>query len=473
MAFYRGPKMVTDSLIMYLDAGNVKSYPGTGVDWFDRSGNGLNGTFTQRNSTQTINYTSDNMGSLIFPGTDADSEGGVSVRFTNNDLFLQDSQFTIEIWLKNEVVNTDEFIIMNGVGTLNGEQHNYVIRKSLNSYRFYLSDGTNSTLIISGVPPLVSVHQVVVSVDYSSNIDFYLNGSLRETVLSPYADYLGSNNRMEIGGLASGGGDDKFFTGSIYKAILYNKKLTSDEVLQNYNSSKYRYVESQFSPNEPGGGFITEGLVLHLDAGDPSSYPGSGSTWSDLSGNGYDALLINNPTFDETYGGVIKVDGQDDYIQIPSNSNRNNTIKNSTFSIIFSDSRLVTSGNINNGLYLLSSLFNCLWRRGGDTVHYVRVNNVTQSILELGAINEDVIYLTLSIDENYLTKIYINGTLRSTYDFSGNSIDYNWSYALEFGRNISGNYDAFDYYMISLYDRALTKNEVLQNYSALKSRFNI
>lgn len=472
MAFYRGPKMVTDSLIMYLDAGNVKSYPGEGVDWFDRSGNGLNGTFSQINSTQTINYTSDNMGGLIFPGTDVDATGGVSVRFTNNDLFLQDSQFTIEIWLKNEVVNTDEFIIINGVGTYStAGQHNYVIMKSSNSYSFYLSDGTDSTPMISGVPPLVSVHQVVVSVDYSSNIDFYLNGSLRETILSPYAGYSGLNNGMEIGGLASGGGDNKFFTGTIYKTILYNKKLTSDEVLQNYNSSKYRYVESR--PNEPGAQFITQSLVLHLDAGDPSSYPGSGLTWSDLSGNGYDALLFNNPTFDETYGGVIKVDGQDDYIQIPSNSNRNNTIKNSTFSIIFSDSRLVTSGNINNALYLLSSLFNCLWRRVGDTVHYVRVNNVTQPRLELGAINEDVIYLTLSVDENYLTKIYINGTLRSTYDFSGFSIDYNWSSYLEFGRNISGNCDAFDYYMISLYDRALTKNEVLQNYSALKSRFNI
>ena len=183
--------------------------------------------------------------------------------------------------------------------------------------------------------------------------------------------------------------------------------------------------------------------------------------------------MFNNPTFDETYGGVIKVDGQDDYIQIPGNSeNRTNTIKNSTFSIIFGDSRLVTSGNINNGLYALGTIFNCLWRRAGDTLHYVRVNNVTQPILELGAINEDVIYLTLSIDENYLTKIYINGTLRSTYDFSGNSTDFNWTNFLEFGRN-SSNYDAFDYYMISLYDRALTKNEVLQNYSALKSRFNI
>jgi len=39
------------------------------------------------------------------------------------------------------------------------------------------------------------------------------------------------------------------------------------------------------------------GLVLYLDAANPTSYPGSGTTWFDLSGNGYNATLINSPTF--------------------------------------------------------------------------------------------------------------------------------------------------------------------------------
>lgn len=49
MGFYRGPKIVTDGLVLYLDAANTKSYPGTGSTWFDLSGNGRNFTGNSAN----------------------------------------------------------------------------------------------------------------------------------------------------------------------------------------------------------------------------------------------------------------------------------------------------------------------------------------------------------------------------------------------------------------------------------------
>jgi len=58
---------------------------------------------------------------------------------------------------------------------------------------------------------------------------------------------------------------------------------------------------------------ITEGLVLHLDAGNITSYPGSGTTWYDLSGNGNDATLTNGVTYDSGNGGRFIFDGGDDY----------------------------------------------------------------------------------------------------------------------------------------------------------------
>jgi len=218
---------------------------------------------------------------------------------------------------------------------------------------------------------------------------------------------------------------------------------------------------------------VTNGLVLALDAGDRNSYTSGSSIWNDLSGNGYNATLVNSPDFSSVDSGKIQLDGVDDYIDLPSNTNRNNTIKNSTFTIVFNDSRLVTGGNINNQLYGLSSVLNCYWKRGGDTLHYIRVNNVTEPTLNLGEINEDVKHLTLVIDENYLTSFYVNGTLRTTYDYSGNAIDYTWTFSFNFGVNSQLAYDAFDYHMISLYNRALSENEVLQNYNALKGRFGL
>jgi hypothetical protein len=54
------------------------------------------------------------------------------------------------------------------------------------------------------------------------------------------------------------------------------------------------------------------GLVLNLDAGNTSSYPGSGTTWNDLSGNGYHGTLTNGPTFSSSNGGSIAFDGTND-----------------------------------------------------------------------------------------------------------------------------------------------------------------
>ena len=64
---------------------------------------------------------------------------------------------------------------------------------------------------------------------------------------------------------------------------------------------------------------ITSTLVLYLDAGIATSYPGSGTTWTDLSGNGNNFTLYNGVGYSTTNGGVLTFDGTNDYIA--SNSN--------------------------------------------------------------------------------------------------------------------------------------------------------
>jgi len=63
-----------------------------------------------------------------------------------------------------------------------------------------------------------------------------------------------------------------------------------------------------------GPDIAEDGLVLHLDAANERSYPGSGNTWYDLSGNGNDASLINGVGYSKSNKGIISVDGTDDYI---------------------------------------------------------------------------------------------------------------------------------------------------------------
>ena len=67
-----------------------------------------------------------------------------------------------------------------------------------------------------------------------------------------------------------------------------------------------------FSPR-----IVTDGLVLYLDAANQRSYPGSGTTWSDISRGGNNGTLVNGPTFDPGNGGSIVFDGVDDYVSIP------------------------------------------------------------------------------------------------------------------------------------------------------------
>ena len=64
------------------------------------------------------------------------------------------------------------------------------------------------------------------------------------------------------------------------------------------------------------GGIVTNGLVLDLDAAKRDSYPGSGTTWNDISGNVNKGTLTNGPTFDTGSGGSLVFDGVDDYVEI-------------------------------------------------------------------------------------------------------------------------------------------------------------
>ena len=64
--------------------------------------------------------------------------------------------------------------------------------------------------------------------------------------------------------------------------------------------------------------FSNNGLILHLDSGNSSSYPGSGNTWYDLSENNYNAVLMNSPSYSNTSGGLLSLNGSSQWIQLNS-----------------------------------------------------------------------------------------------------------------------------------------------------------
>ena len=79
------------------------------------------------------------------------------------------------------------------------------------------------------------------------------------------------------------------------------------------------YYAKRFFGQVQNEGIVTDGLKLWLDASNPASYPGGGTTWYDLSGNGNNGTMVNGVAYNSANGGVMILDGIDDKINCGTN----------------------------------------------------------------------------------------------------------------------------------------------------------
>jgi hypothetical protein len=208
---------------------------------------------------------------------------------------------------------------------------------------------------------------------------------------------------------------------------------------------------------------VSNGLVLYLDAANPKSYSGSGTTWSDLSGNGNNGTLTNGPTFDSSNNGSIVFDGVNDFVALPSINT------NSNFTLNFWTKR---SSNSTPTLFSGNNTSGYLQIRNGDTA----ISFVKSIIAELGnfgsstATTLNLIYNILITKSGTTFSAYVNGdfkntlTVTETFTTTSPSLGIN-SFNIE---PYTGNI-----YQFSVYNRALTAAEVLQNYNATKGRYGL
>jgi hypothetical protein len=222
-----------------------------------------------------------------------------------------------------------------------------------------------------------------------------------------------------------------------------------------------------------GPRIVTNGLVLCLDAANRKSYPASGTVWNDLSSNNNNGTLTNGPTYNSSNGGSIVFDGLDDGIDCGTVSvfdiNSNFTICAMIRPIGFGGGglgRVVDKGTINTGGYVLyvtspnSFVFQIGRSTGGSTI------TATNAVI----LNEWQ-YFAATLTNTTLT-IYKNGLVINTTPTSpATSTVKNFfigNRATTFDRGFAGNIG-----IISFYDRVLSSAEILQNYNAIKGRFNL
>jgi hypothetical protein len=224
-----------------------------------------------------------------------------------------------------------------------------------------------------------------------------------------------------------------------------------------------------------GPRIVTDGLVLYLDAGNSKSYPGSGTTWFDLSGNN-NGILINNPTFLNSNKGFVRTDGINDHIALTNNDGLGNIF--SSCSIDLTIRTRTGAGTDNIGYILHRSTTTTV----GASVYAIYMQ-ATSLVFSINGIN-NIITLTdrNNILANYcyiwdgsVVSLYVNGIFNSSINFTTFTNTRVGSVTTIGGTSLNTTYRPgnCDFSNIKIYNKALNQNEILQNYNALKGRFSL
>jgi hypothetical protein len=223
------------------------------------------------------------------------------------------------------------------------------------------------------------------------------------------------------------------------------------------------------------GKIVTDGLVLALDAADKNSYPGSGTTWRDMSGNGNNGTLTNGPTFSSANGGSIVFDGVDDRVIFSNNATTMGLISQSPMTA----EAWVKFNNLSNYTHIIdgsSNSFHLAVESLADGGSMYFFNGNSYQLNSSPAATTGQWYHIVGIQDISEIRIYANGALLTNGTIASGQSALNLSsktIALGYWENNNTRHLNGNIAVAKLYKRALSATEVLQNYNAQKSRFNL
>ncbi len=225
---------------------------------------------------------------------------------------------------------------------------------------------------------------------------------------------------------------------------------------------------------------VTNGLVLALDAANPKSYPGSGTTWTDLSGNGNNGTLVNGVGYNSGNLGSLVFDGVNDRVDIsPNNFNLSQFSVNMWFktnNITTDYLRLIHKADTTSstkGFVIASS------QTDGKLVFVYQPNYTTGEVLKRSTnlITTSTWYnITMTYNSTSGIKIYFNGAEDAGETSTPPDVGWtsNTGNLFSVGSRAGGTqqYNG-NIAQASIYNRALTAQEIQQNFNATRSRFSI
>ena len=241
MSFHYSPKIVTDGLVLYLDAANTRSYVSGSTTWNDISRSGNNG-----NLINGPTFNSDKGGSVVFDGTNDYFITPTSLTPTLNIT----SQITLETWIRSTAlanVSHADGVFSKGLSTdLNSGVYELTLVNTTTANR------PSFRMRIGSSTPLYSPTNILIELNTIYNIVCTYNGSIMRIFINGVESGSGlvtsgliqnSAQPLSIGVryVHRAGGADSFFSGNIYLSKIYNRALSATEILQNYNATKTRF----------------------------------------------------------------------------------------------------------------------------------------------------------------------------------------------------------------------------------------
>lgn len=344
--------------------------------------------------------------------------------------------------------------------------------------RYFIQDKSTNKIVETDKNTYLQAQDQIPNQRFAT-ADWIIKGPAENQVINGYPfEGAASKNKKTIQALESQiPGISTFVTdySLLVEEPVVNQELTLStvtEVIRDPNAVQEDFRKARFDKrsdlifpsasisNSSAGtvqSIITDGLILNLDAGNTTSYPGTGTTWTDLSGNGNDGTLLNGPIYDSANGGSLVFDGSDDQVTMAGVTvSTTSTINLWVYPIPSSDGY---------GTLLTQGASYGIWYRGGSqkVTSYYTTDHLTSQTLTENQWNNIVVVNNGGDLSFYINNILDPNTYTSAVSFTANAIG-NDTVSENFKGKISN---------VQIYDRVLTPKEISYNFNVLRTRYGI
>ena len=435
-----------NSALLYLDAGITASYPGTGTAWTGLSTNNSNATLVGSppwTNAGTASY-------FTFNGTGSQYASTTASKFN-----VAYTGKTVMVAARMTAVAAATFRCLFGTNGGTRNFNTYIYSPSSGVYQIHWSAGSGGGF--SNNLPLTTNQWFIAAVTQTTGglVSYYFDGQpVGTNTGQTFIQYAANNGEYVALG-------DNYWYGDIRTVAVYGQALTADQIQQNYTA-----LTNQYSNN-----IIYSGLQLYLDAANSSSYPGSGTTWYDLSGQ-------NNHVTMQNSGSISYTASSGGYFTTGSNGyfNRATTTGIPTGNSAYTMSAWIQKGGSwgNGGIMGIGSawgstnLVNAIRTNGNNSFfNYWWAND----LLGNSSLNPVTQWFNIVAKFDGTTRsLWVNGTQIASDTPTGHNVT---TSALGIAVTNNTEYLNSNIGQALIYNRALTTAEIQQNYNATRTRYGV